>query len=86
MAAKRIYIADDDDNIREAIRVFLENDGYEVTGFAEGESLLLAEQDACENRLTGKTILLLEDQPMNMLIAQRLLEKQGGKSGHWQAA
>ena len=42
MAAKRIYIADDDDNIREAIRVFLENDGYEVTGFAEGESLLAA--------------------------------------------
>jgi len=40
MAAKKIYIADDDDNIREAIRVFLENDGYEVAGFPDGASLL----------------------------------------------
>jgi len=40
MEKKRIYIADDDDNIREAIRAFLENDGYDVTAFADGERLL----------------------------------------------
>jgi len=40
MPPKRIYIADDDDNIREAIRAFLENDGYVVTGFPDGEALL----------------------------------------------
>jgi len=41
MASKRIYIADDDDNIREAIRVFLENDGYTVTAFSDGAALLV---------------------------------------------
>jgi len=37
---RRIYIADDDDNIREAIQTFLENDGYAVTAFATGDALL----------------------------------------------
>ncbi|MCL2654391.1 MAG: response regulator transcription factor [Coriobacteriia bacterium] len=39
-AAKRIYIADDETNIREAIQTFLENDGYEVCAFATGDALL----------------------------------------------
>jgi len=37
---RRVYIADDDDNIREAIQTFLENDGYAVTAFATGDALL----------------------------------------------
>lgn len=37
---KRIYIADDDDNIRKAIRVFLESDGYAVEDFENGDRLL----------------------------------------------
>jgi len=40
MNAKRIYIADDDSNIREAIKVFLENEGYSVSAFPDGETLL----------------------------------------------
>ncbi len=37
---KRIYIADDEQNIREAIQTFLENDGYSVEAFGTGDSLL----------------------------------------------
>lgn len=37
---KRIYIADDEENIREAIKTFLESDGYEVTAFENGDLLL----------------------------------------------
>ncbi|MDR1699586.1 MAG: response regulator transcription factor [Lachnoclostridium sp.] len=37
---KIIYIADDDDNIRTAIKSFLENEGYIVTAFENGELLL----------------------------------------------
>ena len=49
MEAKRIYIADDDDNIRDAIKIFLENDGYDVTAFANGDLLLKAfENDSCD--------------------------------------
>ena len=40
MDKKHIYIADDDDAIREAIKIFLENDGYAVTAFATGDGLL----------------------------------------------
>ncbi len=42
MAAKRIYIADDERNIRELIKTFLEREGYEVTAFSDGLSLLKA--------------------------------------------
>ncbi len=37
---KCIYIADDDNDIREAIRTFLANEGYLVTAFENGDSLL----------------------------------------------
>lgn len=37
---KRIYIADDEENIREAIKTFLESDGYEVSAFENGDLLL----------------------------------------------
>lgn len=42
MEQKLIYLADDDENIREAIRAFLENDGYAVQAFPDGEALLCA--------------------------------------------
>lgn len=42
MANQKIYIADDDDNIREAIKAFLENEGYQVKDFADGDSLYAA--------------------------------------------
>lgn len=35
-----IYIADDDENIREGIKIFLESEGYQVNAFATGDSLL----------------------------------------------
>ena len=37
---KRIYIADDETNIREAIQTFLVNDGYLVMAFETGDALL----------------------------------------------
>lgn len=40
MSSKRIYIADDDANIRQAIQVFLENEGYLVEAFENGNLLL----------------------------------------------
>ena len=39
---KTIYIADDDKDIREAIKTFLENAGYNVCAFEDGDSLLSA--------------------------------------------
>ena len=37
---KRIYIADDDDHIREIIKTFLDSDGYETEVFERGDLLL----------------------------------------------
>jgi len=39
---KRIYIADDEASIRDAIKIFLENAGYEVLDFETGDLLLEA--------------------------------------------
>ena len=39
---KMIYIADDEKDIREAIKTFLENSGYGVLAFEDGDSLLAA--------------------------------------------
>ena len=39
---KRIYIADDEANIRAAIKTFLENAGYVVKDFENGDLLLAA--------------------------------------------
>lgn len=39
-AQKRIYVADDDGNIRQIIRTFLESDGYAVEDFPTGDFLL----------------------------------------------
>ena len=36
---KRIYIADDDDNIRQVIKTFLESDGYRTEDFPTGDLL-----------------------------------------------
>ena len=40
--AKVIYIADDETNIRLAIKTFLENSGYKVRDFESGDALLAA--------------------------------------------
>jgi two-component system, OmpR family, response regulator len=42
MAGQLIYIADDEKNIRELIKTFLEREGFEVRAFADGLSLLKA--------------------------------------------
>ena len=41
-AQKSIYIADDDNNIRNAIKTFLQNENYKVTDFETGDLLLTA--------------------------------------------
>ena len=47
--AKRIYIADDDDNIRQVVRTFLVSDGYQVEDFPAGDLLLARfEQEPCD--------------------------------------
>ena len=38
--AKVIYIADDDDNIRQVVRTFMASDGYQVEDFPTGDLLL----------------------------------------------
>ncbi len=38
--AKHIYIADDDDNIRQIVKTFLRSDGFEVEDFPTGDLLL----------------------------------------------
>ncbi len=45
-AKKTIYIADDEQNIREAIKTFLESEGYAVAAFENGDLLLAAFQKA----------------------------------------
>lgn len=40
--AKLIYIADDETNIQELIKLFLKKEGYEVEAFSDGKSLLEA--------------------------------------------
>jgi len=42
MDQKLIYVADDDTYIREALKTFLENAGYKVQAFENGELLLAA--------------------------------------------
>ena len=37
---KRIYVADDDDNIRQIVKTFLSSDGFEVEDFPTGDLLL----------------------------------------------
>lgn len=37
---KKIYVADDDDNIRQIVKTFLSSDGYEVEDFPTGDLLL----------------------------------------------
>lgn len=39
---KSIYIADDEQNIREVVKTFLESEGYSVTAFEDGNKLLAA--------------------------------------------
>jgi two-component system, OmpR family, response regulator len=51
MAGKTIYIADDERNIRELIKTFLEREGFEVTAFADGLSLLKAFESQTANML-----------------------------------
>jgi len=42
MDQKLIYIADDDNYIREALKTFLENAGYKVQAYENGEALISA--------------------------------------------
>ena len=37
---KTIYVADDDDNIRQVVKTFLSSDGYTVEDFPTGDLLL----------------------------------------------
>jgi DNA-binding response OmpR family regulator len=42
---KKIYLADDESNIRNLFKAFLLNDGYDVTAFDNGEHLIMAFED-----------------------------------------
>ncbi|MBL0386118.1 response regulator transcription factor [Tumebacillus sp. ITR2] len=43
---KKIYVVDDDENIRKIVMRYLEAEGYEVRGFGDGESALTAFDEA----------------------------------------
>ena len=46
---KRIYVADDDDNIRQVVKTFLSSDGYDVEDFQTGDLLLERfRQESCD--------------------------------------
>lgn len=45
-AKRTVYIADDDDNIRQVIKTFLVNDGYAVEDFPTGDALLKRFEEA----------------------------------------
>ena len=46
---KRIYVADDDDNIRQVVRTFLASDGFTVEDFPTGDLLLERfRQESCD--------------------------------------
>jgi DNA-binding response OmpR family regulator len=46
---KTIYIADDDENIRDAIKTFLDGNDFDTTAFATGDLLLAAfQKSACD--------------------------------------
>ncbi len=46
---KRIYVADDDDNIRQIVKTFLSSDGYTVEDFPTGDLLLERfRQESCD--------------------------------------
>lgn len=62
MAGKLIYIADDERNIRELIKTFLEKEGYEVRAFADGLALLKA----------------FEEQPADLLILDVMMPGMDG--------
>ena len=51
--AKKIYVADDEKNICFLIQNFLEKEGFEVTCFHDGESIL----EACEKEMPDLCIL-----------------------------
>lgn len=49
MVKKRIYAADDDENILQLIKTFLVNDGYDVSVFTTGDGLFEAfEENPCD--------------------------------------
>ncbi|KEO84526.1 response regulator transcription factor [Tumebacillus flagellatus] len=43
---KKIYVVDDDENIRKIVMRYLEAEGYDVRGFGDGESALQAFEEA----------------------------------------
>jgi len=64
VAVRRIYIVEDDEDIREIVRYALRSAGYEVTGFECGEAFFNAiHDDACKARggVGGMPALVLLD-------------------------
>ena len=68
-----IYIAEDEKNIRETLRSFLENDGYEVCAFETGDALL----GAFFKRRSDLVILDIMMPKMNGLEVLLSLRKKG---------
>jgi DNA-binding response OmpR family regulator len=57
-----IYIADDDKDIRELLKMFLKSDGYDVMAFSDGEELMQA----------------FEKQPSDLVILDIMMPKKDG--------
>ena len=71
--AHKIYIADDEKNIRELLKNFLQSDGYEVSAFENGDSLLCAfEKEPISVFVSGTSILSAKTECSRRLASLRV--------------
>lgn len=77
MNTLRVYVVDDDADVRKGLAVLLESAGYPAQGFASAESFLAAVADNIQT-LAGCLILDLRMPGMDGLALQRLLVEAGG--------
>ncbi len=72
-ASEKIYIVDDDDAVRDSLRMLLRTDGHEVEAFASAEDFL----KACEKGLHGCVILDIKMPGMDGQALQAELNRRG---------
>ena len=70
---KLIYIADDDFSIREALKTFLENAGYAVAAFDQGDKLLEAFFETPADLVVLD--IMMPPGPSGLMVCSKLREK-----------
>jgi FixJ family two-component response regulator len=72
-SAETVFVVDDDPALREALSLFLEDEGFEVETFANGQAFL----DACHGGCSGCVILDISMPDMDGLALQQTLADRG---------